>query len=60
MSQSAFWTDLNAFLRDYYNEPERRKIIEFMKRDASEMVERLSLDDIERIANRRLGQAESC
>ncbi|XP_074602442.1 ubiquitin-like protein 4A [Brevipalpus obovatus] len=53
-SQTTLWSDLSAFLRSYYNETERKQIIDYMKKDISEYVERLSLDDIERIAKKKI------
>ena len=53
-SQATLWSDLSAFLRSYYNETERKRVIDYMKKDISEYVERLSLDDIERIAKQKL------
>ena len=49
-----FWVDLKQFLRQHFEGEDVQKIIEYMKNDICNTVDNLSLDDIERMAQKRL------
>lgn len=49
-----FWNDLSNFLRGYYDGEDVNKIIDYMKKDISGNVDKLSLEDIERLAYERI------
>jgi len=51
---TSFWVDLKQFLRQHFEGEDVQKIIEYMKNDIGNTVDSLSLDDIERMAQKRL------